>query len=421
MSKHFVSIKNSTREGRRSDPCNDDSDTYAPYKPMTSIPNQCGVPVMMGRQGPPGRPGEDGKPGPRGPEGKPGPAGQDGKQGPRGFQGPRGPRGPPGETGRQGPAGARGPEGARGETGPEGVPGREGPAGPRGPQGPRGPKGEDGEVRIVPCSQCGNGDPYAQAPPPSYAPPQHYPQAMPPQYFQQRQMFMQQPVLVPQTQLVAQPTLVAQGPSVGAIPPSFGSVVTTTCQCPPGTGPGSVGSLPPGVGDGTLATGLNTYGYFYFPGKSAESEPLSAGDGIRWETSIAQFMTRGSNKEDIIIHTADGGAGSPGIFEITFTVVPETPAQFGISIGTSAGSVIRPDFQFGSGGFIAGTQGGTGTYIPIVGNVIARIPHGGVVRIVLLTTLNGGPALFTNTQGGTMRVVSASLTIKQIAHANQQI
>lgn len=421
MSKHFGSIRNnsiSTKSPCKKSNICDDTDRNMCALPCPQIPSQCGVQIpTMGKQGPPGRPGQDGKMGPRGAEGKQGCPGQDGKQGQRGYQGPQGPRGLegeqgcPGEQGPRGFQGAKGPQGQRGPTAEPGCPGEqgpEGPEGPRGPQGVQGPKGKDGEVRIVPCSQCGNGDPNAQ-----YGYGQHIPsqQAYCPPAAPQYQYIPQRPILAaPQPALLPPPIAV----------PAVSQTITTTCQCPiPGSGKSRV---PPGTSDNTLRTGLNSFGYFYFPPQATVGIPINVGDAIKWTQSISRLISLStSNAEDIIVQTADP-TRSPGIFEISFTAVPQNPAQFGITITANNSVISRPDQNFGSGGYTPGpgTQGTLETFIPIVGNMLVRIPNLAIVRLVLLSTLNGGAAVFTSTQGGSInvQVVSASLTIKQIAYAN---
>lgn len=343
--------------------------------------------------------------------------GRDGERGPRGFQGVMGEsiEGRPGRNGADGQQGLRGFQGFKGTEGAEGTPGRDGRDGENGPRGFQGPAGPKGETKIVPCSNCGNTDATTAAAPQQQQmmqPGPYYGQA--PQgnpyygaYAAAHRPIFAGPAAVPIP--VAQPALAyAQQPSAALITTTTTSNNNNNNFCPGACNPCNA------IGDGTLSTGINAFASFTFSVINNIPVNLNIGDAVRWQPQIpSRIIMLSSNAEDIIIGTADGGCRQDGIFEIIFTVVPQNPSQYGIQIQANSNRTSnRPDLNFGSGGV-------GGTFIPIVGTAIVRLTPGSIIRLVLLNTQNGGPSIFTSTQGGdgTSLVVSASITIKHIAYA----
>ena len=265
----------------------------------------------------------------------------------RGPKGPQGEAGIPGQPGDDGERGLRGYQGSRGEKGAQGYPGEKGEKGDKGDKGDKGEKGEAGKVSIVPCSQCGNSNPSESA--------------------------------------------TSSNNGILAALSTSNSINNSINN--------ATGSL----------SAMDCFGYYYLsPGPSSTLE-VSVGRAIPFQCEVARNQKINNvNHTDIQVHTI---GGQIGIFEISFTVVPRDPSQFGIQIGSQVTVPISQCFGSSSTGQV---------FVPVSGHVMKEIPSGSLIRLVLLTTSGSSnqSTTFSGNIGGTANAVCASMIIKQIARGS---
>lgn len=212
------------------------------------------------------------------------------------------------------------------------------------------------------------------------------------------------------------PVLAAPAPVLAATPVATATVVPQPVTTVTTTAFEIPAQRPPCISDGTLSTGLNSFGYFYFPRMaSATGTTFNVGDAVPWTASRAlrQIGLSPTNATDIVIMPT-AHCGSEGIFEISFQVVPDRPSEWGISMNTLA---PRPDHVRGSGGYTTlGAQATLESYIPVVGNFLTPLRKLDIIRLQLVASLDLNSVTLNSNIGGTAQCVSASIVIKQIAY-----